>query len=99
MGSMQEITVEQLAAREGTPLIDVREEDEFAGGRVPGAINIPMSQLAHRIGELPPEFDVICHLGGRSAQVAQALEPHGYEATNVVGGTDAWIAAGYEVER
>ncbi|RCS57910.1 rhodanese-like domain-containing protein [Microbacterium sp. JB110] len=96
---MQEITVAELKARENTPLIDVREEHEFAAGRVPGAINVPMSQIPQRFDELPQEFDVICHLGGRSAQVAQALEPHGYEATNVAGGTDAWISAGYEVER
>ncbi|MGO1409910.1 rhodanese-like domain-containing protein [Microbacterium sp.] len=96
---MQEITVAQLKARENTPLIDVREEHEFAAGRVPGAINVPMSQIGQRLDELPQEFDVICHLGGRSAQVAHALEPHGYEATNVEGGTDAWISAGYEVER
>lgn len=96
---MQEITVAELKGGRSVPLIDVREEHEFVEGRVPGAINIPMSQLGARLEELPHEFDVICHLGGRSAQVATALEPHGYDATNVAGGTDAWIAAGYEVER
>ena len=56
---MQEITVAELKARTATPLIDVREEDEFAAGRVPGAINIPLSQLGARLDELPDEFDVI----------------------------------------
>ena len=46
---MKSITVEQRRAREGVPLIDVREPDEFAAVRVPGAVNLPMS----RIGELP----------------------------------------------
>ncbi|MGI6878698.1 rhodanese-like domain-containing protein [Microbacterium sp. gxy059] len=96
---MQEITVADLKARTGIPLIDVREEDEFAQGRVPGAVNIPLSQLGERLGELPPEFDVICAAGARSARAAEALAPHGYEATNVAGGTNAWIAAGYDVER
>lgn len=96
---MQEITVADLQARTDTPLIDVREEWEYADGHVPGAVNIPLTQLGARIGELPHEFDVICKSGGRSAQAAQALAPHGYDATNVAGGTDAWIQAGYEVEK
>lgn len=98
-GGMQEITVADLKARENTPLIDVREEWEFAQGHVPGAVNIPLSELGARLAELPHEFDVICKVGGRSAQAAMALEPRGYDVTNVEGGTDAWIAAGYEVER
>ena len=96
---MQEITVAELKARGSVPLIDVREEHEFAEGRAPGAVNVPLSQLGARIEELPAEFDVICKSGGRSAQVAAALEPRGYDVTNVAGGTDAWIEAGYEVER
>ncbi len=96
---MKSITIAELAARENTPLIDVRERDEFANGHVPGAINIPMSELGDRLDELPAEaFDVICHGGGRSARVAQALEARGYDTTNVEGGTGEWIAAGKSVE-
>ena len=96
---MQEITVAELKARTNTPLIDVREDFEFAEGHAPGAINIPMSEIGARIDELPMEFDAICRSGGRSAQVAAALEPRGYDVTNVAGGTMAWIDAGYDVER
>ncbi len=96
---MKSITIAELAARENTPLIDVRERDEFANGHVPGAINIPMSELGDRLDELPAEaFDVICQVGGRSARVAQALEARGYDTTNVEGGTGEWIAAGKSVE-
>jgi len=96
---MKSITVAELAARQGTPLIDVREPDEFATGHVPGAVNIPMSQLGDRLEELPSEaFDVICQAGGRSARVVQALEARGYDATNVEGGTGEWIAQGRDVE-
>lgn len=97
---MQSITVQQLRERADTPLIDVREPDEYAGGRVPGAINIPMSTLGGRLDELPEgAFDVICAVGGRSGQVVEALAARGYDATNVDGGTYGWIAAGYPVER
>lgn len=97
---MKSITIEQLAERSGVPLIDVREVDEFAAGHVPGAINLPMSQLNERFDELPAEaFDVICQAGGRSARVVEALEARGFDATNVEGGTGEWIAQGRPVEQ
>ncbi|MGM7669031.1 rhodanese-like domain-containing protein [Microbacterium sp. A93] len=96
---MKSINIADLAARESTPLIDVRERDEFAAGHVPGAVNIPMSELGNRLEELPSEaFDVICQAGGRSARIVDALESRGYDATNVEGGTGEWIAAGHPVE-
>lgn len=97
---MQSITVQQLRMRDGVPLIDVREEHEFAAGHVPGAVNLPMSTLGGRLQELPDvPFDVICAVGGRSGRVVEALAGRGYDATNVSGGTDEWIAAGYPIER
>ncbi|MEJ1092171.1 rhodanese-like domain-containing protein [Microbacterium istanbulense] len=96
---MKSITVEELAARSGVPLIDVRERDEFAAGHVPGAVNVPMSEIGDRLDELPAEaFDVICQAGGRSARVVQALEARGYDVTNVDGGTGEWIAQGRDIE-
>lgn len=96
---MKSITVSELAERSGTPLIDVRETDEFAAGHVPGAVNIPMSEIGNRLEELPGEaFDVICQMGGRSARVVEALEARGYDVTNVEGGTGEWIAQGRAVE-
>ena len=96
---MKSITVAELAARANTPLIDVRERDEFARGHVPGAVNIPMSEIGSRLDELPGEaFDVICQVGGRSARVVEALEARGYDVTNVDGGTGEWIAQGREIE-
>jgi len=97
---MKSITIAELDNRESTPLVDVRERDEFANGHVPGAVNIPMSEIGGRLDELPAEaFDVICQVGGRSARVAQALEERGYDVTNVEGGTGEWIAAGKPVEK
>jgi rhodanese-related sulfurtransferase len=96
---MQSITVHELRARQGVPLIDVREADEFAAGHVPGAVNLPMSSIGDRLDELPDgAFDVICAIGGRSGRVVEALEARGYDVTNVDGGTNEWIAAGFPVE-
>lgn len=97
---MKSITVQQLHDRDGVPLVDVREADEFAGGHVPGGINLPMSTIGDHLDELPDgAFDVICQLGGRSARVAEALEARGYDVTNVDGGTGEWISVGYPVDR
>ena len=95
---MKSITVAELAERSDTPLIDVRERDEFARGHVPGAVNIPLSEIGSRLEELPAEaFHVICQIGGRSARVVEALEARGYDVTNVDGGTGEWVAQGREI--
>jgi rhodanese-related sulfurtransferase len=97
---MKTITVQELHAREGVPLLDVREADEFAAGHVPGAVNVPMSTIGENLDTLPEgPFDVICQLGGRSARVVEALTARGHDATNVEGGTSAWADAGYDIER
>ena len=81
-------------------VVDVRESHEFATGHVPGAVNVPLTQLVDRVREvtsLPGEVYVICESGGRSAQVTAWLGQQGYDVANVSGGTGAWRAAGYPV--
>ena len=99
MVRMQSIDITELEGR-GLPLIDVREADEFASGHVPGAISIPMSEITGRLDELHEgAFDVICQAGGRSARVVEYLAAQGHDATNVEGGTGAWISMGKPVEQ
>lgn len=77
-------------------LLDVREDDEWVAGHVPGAIHIPLGQLGVRTSELPHdrEIYVICRSGVRSARAAQALNLAGWQALNVGGGMQDWAAAG-----
>jgi rhodanese-related sulfurtransferase len=93
---MQQITVTQLAALANPVVIDVREPDEYAGGHAPGAVNIPLGQLEDRLSEIPATEDVyvICQSGRRSALATDALVARGFSATNIDGGTSAWIQAG-----
>jgi len=76
-------------------LLDVREAWEIDMARLEGTINIPMAEIPSRVGELDfvQAVAVLCHLGGRSAQVANFLAQNGFDRiANIVGGIDAWSA-------
>jgi rhodanese-related sulfurtransferase len=82
-----------------TFLLDVREGDEWAQVHAPTATHVPMFEVPERLDVLPSgqPVAVICHVGGRSARVADWLRAQGYDAHNVEGGMDAWQAAGLPV--
>ena len=80
-------------------LLDVREDDEWAHGRAPGAVHVPMGELRTDSVDRDRPVLVVCRVGGRSAAVAEALEQIGYDVRNVTGGMLAWQAAGLPVER
>jgi len=97
-----EIDVEVLAERHaaGEFVLDVREEYEFVGGRVPQAHHIPMNEVPVRLDELPKaRINVICQSGHRSRAITDYLRGQGYDAVNVAGGTGAWAARGWPLER
>ncbi len=72
-----------LLAR-GGQRVDVRTQGEFAGGHAPGSVNIPLDQLARRVGELDKTKPVIlvCASGSRSAMATSMLKAQGFEAVN-----------------
>lgn len=79
----------------GDPLVvlDVRTAPEREIARLPGDVWIPMHEIAARVGELDPARDVVvyCHVGMRSARVAQFLRERGFASvSNLAGGIDAW---------
>ncbi|MBS4176364.1 rhodanese-like domain-containing protein [Bacillus sp. FJAT-49731] len=74
-------------------LIDVREPNEFEGGHILGARNIPMSQLKTRMKEIRPDKPVYlyCQSGMRSGRAAQMLKRKGYnELSHLQGGFKKW---------
>lgn len=74
-------------------VLDVREPQEIAIARFPGALEIPMHDVPARLAELDPkqEIFVLCHHGMRSAHVAAFLAEQGFARVgNVAGGIDAW---------
>jgi len=83
----------------GATIIDVRNPDEYKTAHVPGVALIPLPEVADRIAEIPAEAPVyvICAVGGRSRKACEVLSAQGRDATNVAGGTNAWVEAGYPV--
>jgi rhodanese-related sulfurtransferase len=97
VSSAQLPTVTVAALPDDARPVDVREADEWAAGRAPNAVHIPMSEFAARLHELPEDEEplyVVCRSGGRSARVVAYLVAQGYPAANVVGGMQAWARAG-----
>ena len=83
----------RLDAGEALTLLDVREPWEVAIARIPGSLNIPMSEVPARLGELDSggELIVMCKVGGRSLRAAQFLAVRGFgHVANLAGGIDAW---------
>ena len=105
-GSAQHVTVADLVAARaaGAVVVDVREPAEFAAGRVPGAVNVPLAMVPFSLGRLAelagdgPLF-LVCHVGGRSARAADYLRQYGIDSRTVDGGTREWAAAGQPLDR
>ena len=93
----------RLSGGEQIVVIDVREPEEFARGKIPGAYTIPRGVLEMQVdGRLPRESTVVlyCGAGGRSALAAKSLADMGYEKVeNLQGGWGAWMQSGLPVEQ
>ena len=98
---MQQITPRQLAERLNDPhrpaplLLDVREPWELEICRIEGSVAMPMGSVPARFPELDRDREtvVICHHGGRSAQVCMFLERQGFSSViNLAGGVAGWAA-------
>ena len=93
----------RLSGGEQIVLIDVREPEEFARGKIPGAHTIPRGVLEMQVdGRLPREATVVvyCGVGGRSALAAKSLAEMGYDKVeNLQGGWSAWTNSGLPVEQ
>lgn len=94
---------DRMESGEKLRLVDVREESEYAAGRIPGAIHIGRGVLERDAEtELPdPDEEIILYCGGgyRSALAADNLQKMGY--TNVLsmdGGFRGWRESGFNLE-
>ncbi|MFB7598312.1 rhodanese-like domain-containing protein [Streptomyces sp. NPDC056160] len=85
-------------------VIDVRTPGEYAGGHVPGALNIPLDQIERALPDIRGAAGrggvlVVCASGTRSENACRSLAASGVDAATLTGGTGAWAARGYDLER
>jgi hydroxyacylglutathione hydrolase len=93
-------TADAVAAGHGA-VLDVRSRAEWAGGHLPGAVNVPLGELEQRLGEVPSRRPLIvqCQTGARAAIAASLLKARGLEDVVLyTGGVAEWSAAGQAVE-
>ena len=81
-------------------ILDVRTEEEFAGGHFTGAVNIPVDELRGRLNEVPKDRKIYvnCHSGLRSYIACRILMANGYDCYNFSGGYRLYAAVKGEAE-
>jgi rhodanese-related sulfurtransferase len=103
-------TIVQLDPREARSrldtltVIDVRTPGEYAGGHLPGAVNVPLDQLDRALPDIRTAASrgdvlVVCASGARSENACRTLAEHGVSVATLAGGTGAWAAQGHDLDR
>ena len=112
--AVREVTTHEVLhiQRIGSPVVDVREPEEFADGHIPGAVNIPLGRLEIDVNSHPAVVEregetrslrerpvvLYCLSGGRSARAAAALRRLGFaNPVSLAGGILAWTGDGHPV--
>ena len=92
--------ISELLGDGETQLVDVREPYEHEAGRIAGAIHIELDRLPAEAESLDRARPLVfyCRSGSRSAMAADAFQAAGYDAYNMAGGLEAWVASGLPIE-
>jgi len=104
-GSMEAIDRESLVARVrdgAVTVLDVRPEEEYRAGHLPGAVSVPLADLENRLTEIPKQREVVAYCRGPYCVMALdavvLLRAHGFNATHMAEGVPDWRARGLPVE-
>ncbi len=86
---------------EAVAVLDVRPEDEYEAGHIPGAVSVPIQELERRLEELPRDRDIVAYCRGPyclfSRQAVEQLRQHGFRALRMEDGVPEWKGRGYPV--
>lgn len=87
----------RLATTSAVTVLDVRPSEEYAAGHIPGAVSIPLDELAARLAELPPDGRIVAYCRGAYCVLAhdavRLLQAHGRDATRLTDGMLEWRLA------
>lgn len=100
MNISQEKAKTIMDTQTGYVILDVRTEEEYDEGHIPGAVLIPLAELDYRAEEELTDYDqmilVYCRSGNRSKSASAILESLGYTCIREFGGINTWP---YEIEK
>lgn len=102
--NLEPVSREELLERSRTgsvTILDVRPQDEFALGHLPGALNIPLRDLEARLGEMNPRQEIVAYCRGPycvlSYEAVAAMRARGFKIRRLEDGLPEWRAAGFPV--
>ena len=105
LDQLEPVSRKELAQRlkaKSAVVLDVRPEDEFALGHVPGALNIPINELKRRLVELPKDQEIVAYCRGPycvfSFEAVALLRKRGFLVRRLEDGFPEWKAAGLATE-
>jgi len=103
--SLEAVSRKELLQRSKDGLVtvlDVRPPDEYESGHIPGAVNVPLAEIAQHLTDLPGEKDIIAYCRGAYCVLAfeavATLREKGFKARRLKEGYPEWKAAGLPVE-
>lgn len=104
-GSMEAVDREALVARVRSgevTVLDVRPEEEYRAGHIPGALSVPLEELERRLAELPPDREIVAYCRGPycvlAVEAVRLLRARGFVAVRMEDGVPDWRARGLPVE-
>lgn len=90
---IKQISAAELDQKKGMVILDVRTDKEYAGGHIPGAVHVPLSEIGDRVKKLKKDKEIVvyCRNGRQSVWAIKRLMGMGYTSLfNLKGGFDAW---------
>lgn len=82
-------------------VLDMRPPEEYRAGHIPGAISVPLSELKHRLTELPRDREIVAYCRGPycvlAVEAVDMLRAHGFKALRLEDGVPDWRARGFTV--